>query len=78
MTAEEEAKILLIGLKVSRIGIDLATGDRKDAGVAAKELLGMAVDMIPVDEMKDFLTERDRIFADLATDVAEQIKLEGA
>ena len=32
--------------------------------------------MIPVEYLKEFLTERDRIWADLAADVAEQIKLE--
>ena len=43
---------------------------------AAKQLLGIAVDMVPVGELKAFLTERDRIWADLAADVAEDMKLD--
>ena len=76
MTSDDKAKALAIGLTVARIGFDLATGNRTDAGAAARELLNMAVDLIPVDELKDFLTERDRIFADRTVDVLEEIKLE--
>jgi hypothetical protein len=77
MTPEEKARTTAIGITVARIGFDLATGNRSDASAAAKELMGMAVDLVPVEDLKDFLTEHDRVFADLTADVLEQIKLEG-
>jgi hypothetical protein len=60
-----------------RLGVDVALGDRQDAAAVARELLALAVDLVPVDELKEFLTDRDRVFADLETDVAEEIKLSG-
>lgn len=31
--------------------------------------------LIPVNDLKEFLTDQDRIFAELSADVAEQIKV---
>ena len=67
----------VVGARIARLGLALALGDRSDAVEAARELTGLAIDMIPVNELKPFLTERDRIWADLAADVAEEIKLAG-
>lgn len=66
------------GLLLVRLGADIVAGDRKDAIATARQLMALAVEMVPVDELKEFLTDRDRIFAELATDVAEQIKLDGS
>jgi hypothetical protein len=65
------------GVQAALVALGVASGSITPAD-GARQLLGLAVDMIPVDELKQFLTERDRIWADLAADVAEQIKLEAA
>lgn len=66
----------LIAVQVARIAFDLATGDRADAAQAAKEIANLVVDLVPVDEWKQFLTARDKTWADAATDIAEEIKLD--
>ena len=77
-----ERMVLMIepakALRIARLALDIATGDRQDAVNVVRELMILAADMIPVDELKEFLTDRDRIFADLSADVAEQIKLDGS
>lgn len=42
---------------------------------AARVVMGALSDLIPVEDLKEFLTDQDRIFAELAADVAEQIKV---
>ncbi len=64
------------GINAALVALGVASGSIKPVD-GAKQLLGLAVDMIPVSELREFLTERDRIMADLAADVAEQIKLAG-
>ena len=76
MTPEERAKLTTLAAKAARIALDIATGDRADAAVAAKEVMLLAADWVPVDELKEFLAQRDRIFDDLEADVLEQIKLD--
>ena len=63
-------------LEAALVALGIVSGATSPAD-GAKQLAGLAIDMIPVGELKAFLTERDRIWADLAADVAEQIKLEG-
>lgn len=63
------------GIEAAFVALGVASGAIPPAD-GAKQLLGIAVDMVPVDQLKEFLTERDRIWADLAADVAEEIKLE--
>ncbi len=72
MTPEQNAAALQAALTA----ISVATGATPPVD-GAKAILGYAVDMIPEEELKGFLLERDRIFADLAADVAEEIKLDG-
>jgi hypothetical protein len=69
--------IKVIAAKIARVAFDLATGDRGDAMAAIKEIAGLAIDAIPVDEYKEFLTARDKEFGELATDIAEAVKLAG-
>lgn len=69
---DPEKAILLL-----RLAVDVVAGDRKDAAEVAREMMGLAVDMIPVDQLKDFLTDREKKFTDLEADVLEQIKLSG-
>lgn len=44
---------------------------------AARVVMGALSDLIPVADLSQFLTDQDRIFAELSADVAEQIKLGG-
>ncbi len=67
---------LSAALEVATTGIAVASGQLTPTQ-GAKRLLALAVDLIPVEDLREFLTEHDRIFADLSVDVAEQIKLEG-
>jgi hypothetical protein len=69
--------LLEVGVELAQLGADIAEGRITDAVTVAKRLLGLATDVIPVDALKDFLTDRDRRFADLAADVAEDIKTGG-
>lgn len=62
---------------IVRLIADVLTGDKNDAVAVARELMNIAIDMIPAEELKQYLAEQDRAFADLATDIAEEIKLEG-
>jgi len=48
------------GMLIARLGIDIAVGDRTDAVATAKELPLHGRRPDPVDELKEFLTERDR------------------
>ena len=43
----------------------------------ARRVMAALSGLIPVEDLKEFLTDQDRIFAELAADVAEQIKLGG-
>lgn len=43
----------------------------------ARRIMSTLSDLIPVEDLKEFLTNQDRIFAELSADVAEQIKLSG-
>lgn len=72
---EAAVKRTMAAIKVARIGFALATGDRSDAAQAAKELMYIIVDMVPVDDLKEFLSDSARVYIDLENDVAEQIKL---
>lgn len=77
MNAAEKTKMILAATKIGRIAWDLITGQREDAATAAKEILGMLTDMIPVAELAPFLTDSQRTLIDLAADVDEELKLEG-
>ncbi len=65
-----------VGLRAAFVALGVATGATSPVD-GAKQLLGLAVDMVPVDQLKQFLTDRDRVWADLAADVAEEIRLDG-
>ncbi|MBA2683256.1 MAG: hypothetical protein H0U66_02020 [Gemmatimonadaceae bacterium] len=43
----------------------------------ARRVMASLPDLIPVEDLKEFLSDQDRIFAELSADVAEQIKLSG-
>ena len=43
----------------------------------ARIVMATLSDLIPVEDLKEFLTDQDRIFAELSADVAESIKLGG-
>jgi hypothetical protein len=58
------------------IGIDIAAGKFLEALKKTRMLADALVLMVPVDQLKADLTERDRTFVDLESDVAEAIKLD--
>jgi hypothetical protein len=58
------------------IGIDIAAGKFLEALKKTRMLADTLVLMVPVDQLKADLTERDRTFVDLEADVAEAIKLD--
>lgn len=57
------------------LAADIDAGRISEAIAVSKKLAGFAVDLIPVDALKDSLTDRDRRWIDLSVDIAEEIKL---
>lgn len=53
--------------------IDIAAGKYVEA---ARKVFDTATELVPVDQLKEFLTDYDRQAADIATDVAEEVKLD--
>lgn len=62
---------------LAKLAVDIVAGNKKDAVAVAVELVGAAVDMVPVDELKPYLTERHRAFVEATVDAAEELKLAG-
>lgn len=54
---------------------DIRDGRIYDAIAVSKRLAGIAVDLIPVDALKDSLSEEDKKWIDFSVDIAEAIKL---
>jgi hypothetical protein len=63
------------GIEAALVALGVANGGISPAS-GARQLLGLAIDMIPVDHLKEYLTDRDRAWADLAADIAEAIKVD--
>ena len=70
MSLKPQAILLL------RLAVDIIDEDKEDAVAVAKELMSIAVGMIPVDQLKQFLSDVDRRATDVEMDVAEAVKLE--
>lgn len=68
--------LLEVASLLLELGADIRDGKVTDAIAVSKKLAGIAVDAIPVDMLKDSLSERDRVWADLSVDIAEAIKLD--
>ncbi len=64
-------------VEIALTALSVATGATSPTE-GAKRILQLLPDLIPVDQLKEFLLDRDRIFADLSVDVAEQIELDGS
>lgn len=64
-----------IALEMAFTALAVATGATTPAA-GARRVMDLAVDLIPVEDLKLFLSEQDRTFADLTVDVAEAIKLD--
>lgn len=71
------AKQTEAAVRIAFTALAVATGATPPAE-GARIVMRSLPDLIPVDELKDFLTDGDRIFADIGADVAEQIKLDGS
>ncbi len=65
-----------VALDAASVGIAVATGAITPLE-GAKQLARLSVDLIPVGYLREYLTDRDRVWADLAADIAEEIKLDG-
>lgn len=63
------------GILLVRLGADIIAGDVTDGLAAARSLVGVALDLVPVEELRQYLTEGDRARADLAADMIEEAKL---
>jgi hypothetical protein len=57
---------------------DIESGRVTDAFAVSRKLAALAVDLLPVDTLKPYLTERDRNWADAAVDIAEALKVNAA
>lgn len=66
---------LQAAMRAIQIGLDVAASRRVDYKQAALELSSAAIALVPVDELKAFLEERDKLAIDAAVDVAEAVKL---
>ena len=66
------------GLLLIQLGTELATGKVTDALATAKKIMTIAIDLIPVEELRPHLTDRDRAWVDLSVDIAEAIKVDAA
>ena len=64
-------------LKLAEAAFDVRNGRISDALTKLSEVERSLVGELPVDALKDYLTDRDRRFADMAVDVAEAIKVDG-
>lgn len=68
-----------VGFALVELGSDIAAGRLTDALAVVRRLEALIVDkLIPVTTLKPYLTERDRIWADLAVDIAETAKVDAA
>jgi hypothetical protein len=63
------------GILLIRLGADIVAGDVTDGLAAARALVGAALDFVPVEDLRQYLTEADRARADLAVDMVEEAKL---
>lgn len=63
-------------IEISFTAMSVATGATTPVE-GARRVMHALSDLIPVEDLSEFLTDQDRIFAELAADVAEQIKLGG-
>jgi len=61
-------------IDIIAFGVDLAQGRVSDPLVVGRKLANYALDFLPVDELKEHLSEEARRRADLAADLAEQLK----
>lgn len=64
-------------LKLAEVAADIKEARFADALTKLSEIERLLVGELPVDGLKDYLTDRDRRFADLAVDIAETIKVDG-
>jgi len=62
-------------LTTIQIGVAVSGGQFAEALRLARQLVDTLILLVPVDQLKDDLTDNDRTFGDLAADVAEQIKV---
>ncbi len=65
-----------VAVKLAEAAVDVRDGRIADALTKLVECERLLVGELPVDALKDYLTDRDRRFADLAVDVAEAIKVD--
>jgi len=64
------------GFALIRLGVDVAEGNVTDAIAVARQLFDAGVQLIPVDQQKQFLRDYDRRITDLEVDVLEDIKVD--
>lgn len=70
------ADVVMLGEEAAALAIDIASGNYVEALKKVRSLADQLVLLVPVDGLKEDLTDSDRRFADLSADVAEAIKLD--
>lgn len=63
-------------IEIAFTALGVTTGAVKPVE-GARRVMARVSDLVPVEDLKAFLSDQDRIFAELSADVAEQIKLLG-
>lgn len=60
--------------RIIRIGLDVIEGQAPSPADVARAIVGIGLDLVPVEELRSYLTEEARRRGELAADAAEAIK----
>lgn len=63
--------------RIIRIGVDALEGQAPSAADVARAIVGVGLDLVPVEELRGYLTDEARRRGELAADVAEAAKFGG-
>lgn len=65
-----------VGLELARLGIEAAMGRRKTKEEVARDVVRLAGQLVPRDELIAYLTEADVVRGEIAADIAEDHKFD--
>ena len=72
-----EATVIRAIAALVRAGADALDGDSVSAADVARSIIGLGLDLVSVEELREYLDDEARRRADLAAEVAEQLKFAG-
>jgi len=67
-----------VGLELARLGIEAAQGKAPSATSVARSIVGLGLQLVPREELIAFLSEDGIARGELAVDIAEAAKFDGA